>query len=80
MIILNSKALSKDSGMSKKELKEINQYWNKKYPHIQITLWENAQNNKYFGQMITASSSMNLEANTIGDLINQGESFLRKYL
>lgn len=59
------------------ELKEIKDYWNKKYPNIFITLYTNQDGNKYFGKMMGAEDNIDLQANTIGELISQGEAFLR---
>lgn len=59
------------------ELLEIKDYWTKKYPNIFITLYSNEFGTKYFGKMMAAESSLDLEADTIGELISQGEKFLR---
>jgi hypothetical protein len=59
------------------ELKEIKDYWNKKYPNIFITLYPNADGTKFFGKMMGASKNIDLSADTIGQLISQGEAFLR---
>lgn len=61
------------------ELQDIRQYWAKKYPGVDVMLWENASDVKYFGKMISYESSFDLKADSIGELINLGESFLRKY-
>lgn len=58
------------------ELKEIKEYWTTKYPHVQVVLFEGSD--KYFGKMSSHNRNLDLEAFTIGDLINQGENFLRK--
>ncbi len=60
------------------ELKEIRQYWVNKYPHITITFYGKSDNGKYCGKMMTHNSSFDLNADTIGELISQGENFLRK--
>ena len=60
------------------ELKEIKLYWANKYPHISISLYPKVDNGKYCGKMMTHNSSFDLNADTIGELISQGESFLRK--
>lgn len=61
------------------ELQKIKEYWNKKYPTIFISLW-NTESNQYCGKMVTHNSSMDLKADTIGNLISQGENFLRKVI
>lgn len=66
--------------MISKELNEIKDYWIKKYPTIDIVVYTNEQQSKFFGKMISYNSSIDLEADTIGDLINQGETFLRSYM
>ena len=63
--------------MIKAELKEIKDYWNKKYPNICITLYTNEDNTKFFGRMMGAEDNVDLAADTIGELISQGEAFLR---
>lgn len=60
------------------ELQEIRDYWMKKYPNIDITLYPRFENGKYCGRMNTHNSSFDLQADTVGELISQGESFLRK--
>lgn len=60
------------------ELQDINDYWTKKYPHISITLYPTHDDGKYRGKMMSANESFDLQADTIGELISQGESFLRK--
>lgn len=64
--------------MAKTELEEIKEYWNKKYPQVVITLFSDDSKKKYFGKMTSYDSFINIQAETIGDLINQGENFLRK--
>lgn len=60
------------------ELKEIKDYWTKKYPTVDITLYPRSDNGKYLGKMMTHNSSFDLQADTVGELISQGESFLRQ--
>ena len=60
------------------ELQEIKDYWSLKYPNIFITLYANEDNTKYFGKMMAVEDSVDLSADTIGELINQGEKFLRR--
>lgn len=60
------------------ELQEIKDYWTSKYPNIYISLYSNNRGDKYFGKMMTADISLDLQADSIGELINQGETFLRK--
>jgi hypothetical protein len=60
------------------ELMEIKEYWNKKYPNVIITLFPTQDGNKFFGKMTGATDTVDLSADTIGELINQGEAFLRK--
>lgn len=63
--------------MSSIELKELKEYWTKKYPHVAVTLWESTTEQQYFGKMWTPNLGQNLSASTIGELISQGEAFLR---
>lgn len=60
------------------ELQELKNYWNKKYPTVATTLWNNQARDKYFGLMSSAQHQVDLCADTIGELISQGEAFLRK--
>lgn len=63
--------------MAQTELDEIKTYWQNKYPNITITLYPRQENGKYCGKMISYNSSQDLNADTIGELISQGEIFLR---
>lgn len=60
------------------ELDDIKTYWLNKYPFIEVKLWNNEDETKYFGQMIKHDSNINFQADTVGELINLGEQFLRK--
>ena len=60
------------------ELKEMKEYWKKKYPHVHVTLWNNHDETEFFGKIIAHQSSIDLKTQSIGELINQGELFLRK--
>lgn len=63
--------------MAETELEEIRRFWEKRYPNIEVTLYANEAGDKYFGRMRGAESTVELTADTIGDLIGQGEAFLR---
>ena len=58
-------------------LDELKNYWQKKYPTVFISLWENSEPTKYVGMMMSSSTSLELSADTFGELISQGEAFLR---
>lgn len=60
------------------ELQELKDYWSKKYPHIAITFYPRIDNGKYYGKMMTRDDNFDLNADTIGELISQGERFLRR--
>lgn len=64
--------------MESQDLQDLKDFWTKKYPHIGITLYPIHSDGKYRGKMMTDNESFNLLADTIGELIGQGESFLRK--
>ena len=64
--------------MTVTELDEIRRYWSKKYPNVLVTLYANEDCTKYFGKMMGCEANEDLTADTIGDLISQGEAFLRK--
>lgn len=59
------------------ELDRIKGYWTKKYPSIDVRLWSHPDNSKYYGQIINYDNTENFNANTIGELINLGENYLR---
>jgi hypothetical protein len=60
------------------ELKELKEFWNTKYPNIIVDLWSNHDNDRFFGKMISMTESIDLQASTIGEIIAQGEAFLRR--
>jgi hypothetical protein len=64
--------------MEATELQEIKERWESKFPDILITLYPKSDNGKYCGKMLTQNECFNLNADTIAELISQGESFLRK--
>ncbi len=64
--------------MEATELQEIKDYWMKKYPYVAITLYPSQSDGKYRGKMMTNNDSYDIQADTIGELISQGEIFLRK--
>lgn len=64
--------------MTVTELDDIRRYWVKKYPNIDVMLYANQAGDRYFGRMQGSESTMELIADTIGELIGQGEAFLRK--
>ena len=59
------------------ELTEIMTYWKIKYPNVAVNLWVNNDRTNYYGKMISATHATELSAPTIGELIAQGEKFLR---
>ncbi len=61
-----------------KDLSEITSYWNKKYPNVLVRLWINQEGDKYYGMMMSYDNNIDLCADTVGELIAQGEAFLRK--
>jgi hypothetical protein len=63
--------------MARTELIDLMEYWTKKYPNIHVSIYPHTEGQKYFGRMTTHSTSFDLSADTIGELISQGESFLR---
>lgn len=63
--------------MDEIDLEDIVNYWGKKYPNIAITLYPKGADGMYYGKMITNKDCFNLSSSTIGELISQGESFLR---
>lgn len=62
------------------ELDEIKTLWDSKYPNVMTTLWSNEDGTKYHGTMRTSEHHLDIWADTIGDLISQGEAFLRKVI
>lgn len=64
--------------MEATELQEIKDYWKRKYPHVLVNLWINKEGDKYFGMMMAGDQDVHLASDTFGELINQGEKFLRR--
>ncbi len=60
------------------DLSEIKDYWRKKYPNVLVNLWTNQDGDKYYGMMMASEQNVDLSADTLGQLIAQGEAFLRK--
>lgn len=60
------------------DLKDLTAYWNRKYPSVTVRLWDNPSANQFLGQMISYKETFILNAKTMGDLISQGEAFLRR--
>ncbi len=60
------------------DLQQIKDYWSKKYPNVNVTLWHNSKQTKYFGLMSGIKHHVDLSADTVGELIAQGEAFLRR--
>jgi hypothetical protein len=63
--------------MAETELEEIRRFWAKRYPNIDVTLYPSSSGDKYYGRMRGSESTVELTADTIGELIGQGEAFLR---
>lgn len=63
--------------MAQTELEELRKYWTDKYPHIEVCFYPRGENDKYRGKMRSVEGTFDLEASTIGELIGQGESFIR---
>lgn len=64
--------------MEATDLQDIRDYWRKKYPHVSIMLYPSRDDGKFCGTMMTHNQNHYLKADTIGELISQGEIFLRK--
>jgi hypothetical protein len=64
--------------MSQTDLQEIKDYWRQKYPLVEILLWKHDQDSKYYGRMRYLEESTHFACETMGELIGQGEQFLRK--
>lgn len=60
------------------DLSEIKDYWNKKYPNVLVHLWASEGRDKYYGMMMSSERNADFAADTLGQLIAQGEAFLRK--
>jgi len=60
------------------ELEEIVQFWQNKYPTMVVHIWPHQEGEKYRGKMICPNENHDLCADTIGELIAQGEAFLRR--
>jgi hypothetical protein len=64
--------------MEATELKEIKEYWGKKYPQVVISLQKSQYDGRYRANMMTNNDSIDFQAETVDELISQGESFLRR--
>ena len=60
------------------ELQQINEHWAEKYPDVTIRFWTNAKGTKHHCQMYAGDRCINFWADTVGELINLGEKFLRE--
>ena len=67
-----------DGEVQMKEVKDLQKYWNEKYPNVHTILWSNQEGDRYYGKMMAHNKTGELSASTIGELISQGEAFLRK--
>lgn len=63
--------------MIDKDLVEIKNYWSNKYPHVSIVFSPMSEEGKYFGMIFHGDTSTDLQSDTIGGIIGQGEAFLR---
>ena len=52
------------------ELQELKDYWTSKYPYVTITFYPQSADGIYRGKMMTNSDSLDLQADTISELIN----------
>lgn len=64
--------------MAQTELEELRTYWSNKYPNVEVWFYPPLEDGKFRGRMRNAEGFFDLQADTIGELINQGEAFLRK--
>jgi hypothetical protein len=60
------------------DLKELKEYWGKKYPEVLVILWSNPEGTAFKGKMMTSEHNQDISAYSMADLIDQGEAFLRK--
>ena len=59
------------------ELNQIKEIWVKRYPDLSITLRQFETEGRILGILIRNGNSQDISANTISELINNGEKFLR---
>lgn len=64
--------------MSAKQLKEIQNYFSKKYPRSQISFWSNPDSTHYFAQILNFGRLINISCDTLGQLIKQSDDFLNE--
>lgn len=55
------------------ELQQIQNLWTNKYPNLLITLYCNEDETKYFGKIMSNEFSVDIQADTISELISQAE-------
>jgi hypothetical protein len=63
--------------LKNKEVAQLKEYWGKKYPHVNLILWANDEGNRFVCKMSSASKSLDVSCETLGELISKGEEFLR---
>ncbi len=72
------KCLITDGDSSMDDVKDLKELWLKKYPDVTVFLASNPDKTEFRGTMISSDHNIDITANTIGSLIEQGEAFLRK--
>jgi predicted RNA-binding protein (virulence factor B family) len=60
------------------ELQELREYWEKKYPRLNIKLYSDDEGTRFYGMMRSRDFWAEIRAHSMGELISQGEDFLRK--
>lgn len=59
------------------DIMEVKEHWEEKYPDMVVSLWDTSGEPPYVGMMIKDGRRGELRAETIRDLIQQGEDFIR---
>lgn len=62
-----------------RELDELLDYWKAKFPHVVVHMLPHQAGQKFRGKIISHNEQCDLCTDTLGELIAQGEAFLRRH-
>lgn len=60
------------------DIKDLKTYWTKKYPQVDVNIWDRYDKDGYVGSISHNGERADISADTLGQLIIKGEDFLRK--
>lgn len=59
------------------DIMEVKAHWEERYPNLAVSLSDSSGEPPYVGIILADGKHCDLRANTISDLIQQGEDFIR---